>query len=86
MKLSAIYLSPEYQGKGVGKKLFQTALNFIGDKTITINVAKYNQKAIGFYEHFGFKYLIDIQDPNGALPSGKVIPEQMMIKLNSCEK
>lgn len=55
----AVYVSPEYRGKGVGKKLLTEALNRI--KT-NINIIKINltvnplqTSAVKLYESFGFK-------------------------------
>jgi GNAT superfamily N-acetyltransferase len=81
-RVGAIYLLPEYQGQGIGRKLMETALSWLGDeKDIYIDVASYNHKAIRFYEKFGFTPSgRDISNPVAALPSGKTIPEIEMVK------
>lgn len=49
-QLKTIYVLPEYQDKGVGKKLWGAMKIFIDfNKDTTVNVATYNKKAIGFY-------------------------------------
>ncbi|MDZ7786056.1 MAG: GNAT family N-acetyltransferase [Candidatus Saccharibacteria bacterium] len=54
--ISAMYVEPEVQGTGVGGKLMHQALNVLGrDNDIYLEVISYNDKAIGFYEHYGFK-------------------------------
>ncbi|TDQ17648.1 acetyltransferase (GNAT) family protein [Algoriphagus boseongensis] len=57
-KLHKIYLLPEAQGKGVGKALIlelaERSRNS-GQKSLLLNVNKYNQKAIEFYQRLGFK-------------------------------
>jgi ASC-1-like (ASCH) protein len=45
---------PEYQGKGIGKKLFRKALEWM-DPDAEIEVAAYNEKAIKFYQSFGYR-------------------------------
>lgn len=57
-KLHKIYLLPEAQGKGAGKTLiFEVAdrARAAGQKSLLLNVNKYNQKAIDFYLRIGFK-------------------------------
>jgi len=84
-RIQAIYVMPEYQGTGIGKRLLQTALDWLGSQQeIVLNVASYNHQAINFYRRFGFV-------PSGRpahsgvtkLPSGVVIPEIEMIKRDS---
>lgn len=79
--LSAIYISPEYQGKGIGGKLAHIALEWFGnEKDISVFVADYNQNAIGFYEKLGFKDTGErIEEESLRLKNGKLIPEMKMI-------
>jgi ribosomal protein S18 acetylase RimI-like enzyme len=81
-RIQAIYVLPEYQGTGIGKRLLQTACDWLGSQQeIVLNVASYNHQAITFYRRFGFV-------PSGKLahsgvtklPSGVVIPEIELIK------
>lgn len=53
-RLQAIYVSPEAQGRGVGGKLIKQAFTWLGDRDVLVNVASYNNGAIGFYEKYGF--------------------------------
>lgn len=56
-KIHKIYILPEAQGKGVGKKLIRKGVAVAreaGDTVLSLNVNKYNP-AIGFYERTGFK-------------------------------
>jgi ribosomal protein S18 acetylase RimI-like enzyme len=80
-KLVAIYVLPDYQGLGIGKKLIKQALVWCGDnKTIFLDVVTYNLKAKSFYEKFGFKeFSITPTEDLAALPSGKTLPEIRMI-------
>ena len=66
-KLHKIYLLPEAQGKGAGKALILEVAGRArkaGQKSLLLNVNKYNQKAIEFYNRIGFqkiyKEVIDI--------------------------
>ncbi len=57
-KLHKIYVLPSAQGKGLGKKLInevsdQAKAN--GQKSLLLNVNKFNQSAIDFYGYLGFK-------------------------------
>ena len=66
-KLHKIYLLPEAQGKGAGKALILEVAELArkaGQKSLLLNVNKFNQKAIDFYLRIGFqeiyKEVIDI--------------------------
>lgn len=56
-EIIALYLLPEYIGKGYGKALLQAAiekLSEVGYKDILLWVLEENRQARGFYENFGF--------------------------------
>lgn len=56
-KLKRMFVLPEFQGTGVGQKLFDTALNFAkenGYKKIKLNTDKIMNRAHRFYEKNGF--------------------------------
>lgn len=66
-KLHKIYLLPKAQGKGAGKALIKEVADRAhkaGQKSLLLNVNKYNQNAIEFYNRIGFqeiyKEVIDI--------------------------
>lgn len=53
----ALYVLQEAQGLGIGKALMEAALEKLSAyNTIAIWVLKGNEQAIGFYEHFGFRF------------------------------
>jgi len=53
--IGGMYVSPEAQGKGIGTKLMNEALEMLGrDHDIYLEVISYNQNAINIYEGFGF--------------------------------
>lgn len=51
LELTMIYVLRQYQGSGVGQKLFAAA---VGDQPCSLWVVKDNFPAIGFYESLGF--------------------------------
>lgn len=57
-KLHKIYVLPSAQGKGLGKKLIQEVSDQAkekGQKSLLLNVNKFNKPAIDFYAYLGFK-------------------------------
>lgn len=80
-EVCAIYLLPEFQRQGIGSKLMQATLDTF-DLTIptVINAVVYNQKAISFYEKFGFKKNKLLPEDQGKLPNGKLLPEVELIR------
>jgi len=80
-ELEYIYLSPRYEGKGIGKALMSHALGWLGsEKPIVLYGAGYNAKAISFYTKFGF-HLSDERIPEKELPNGKKIPSMKMMRV-----
>ncbi|MFZ2189804.1 MAG: GNAT family N-acetyltransferase [Candidatus Magasanikiibacteriota bacterium] len=81
-EIGAIYILPPYQGQGVGKKLIKKAFTWLGNgKDITVKVVRYNKQAIDFYKTVGFKKVGNVKKSKWhKLPSGKLLPEVMMIK------
>ena len=56
-EIIAIYLLKEYQGYGLGRKLMNAAIDKLdGCSPIALYVLKGNDNAIGFYEHYGFRF------------------------------
>lgn len=80
-KIGAIYILPQFQRKGIGKKLMKKALAWLGkEKDIYVNVVSYNQKAISFYQSLGFiKTGKTVKEKGADLPSGKSLPEIEMV-------
>jgi ribosomal protein S18 acetylase RimI-like enzyme len=80
--IRALYILPDYQGKGIGKQLMQTALGWLGNNLkISLDVVTYNEKAINFYRKFGFVENGPTQTCEaGNLANGKHLPEIGMIK------
>ncbi|GHB23647.1 GNAT family N-acetyltransferase [Mongoliitalea lutea] len=56
-KIHKLYIKAGQQGKGVGKKLvehIQILATKINDQALFLNVNKYNEQAIKFYQYIGF--------------------------------
>jgi ribosomal protein S18 acetylase RimI-like enzyme len=54
-KLRTIYVLPEFQGKGIGKMLWEEAKKFSDStKDTIVEVATYNINTIEFYKKLGF--------------------------------
>ena len=51
--LEMLFISPEEQGKGLGKRLIQYGIENYGVKQLAVN--EQNPQAKGFYEHMGFQ-------------------------------
>jgi ribosomal protein S18 acetylase RimI-like enzyme len=82
-QLQAIYVLPEYQGRGVGMALWSETQKHFNQKMDTIvQVATYNEKAISFYNSLGF---VDtgkrFSEERHRMPVTKtLIPEMEMVK------
>jgi ribosomal protein S18 acetylase RimI-like enzyme len=79
-QLQAIYILPEYQGKGIGTKIWERAREFFNkEMDVYVEVADYNEKAISFYKKLGF---VDTRrrwtDETFKMKSGAVMPEMEM--------
>ena len=63
-EVGAIFLQPEYHGKGVGKALMDKAQELHGD--LEVEVFKENSIGRKFYSRYGFKYLEEkLHEPTG---------------------
>lgn len=83
--LSAIYVLPSYQGKGIGIMFWKRVINFFGnEKDIIVHVATYNKKAINFYKKLGFVSTgrVFTNEIHRMPISGKLIPETELIIKN----
>ena len=82
-QIQAIYVLPNIHGGGIGKRLINEAINWLGsDKPVSVSVAKYNTNAIGFYKKVGFQEVEDAPIvENVVFPSGRSIPEIKMVRL-----
>lgn len=68
-KLEGLYLVEEARGTGVSDELMQRALDFADGQPMVLEVVDYNQRAIRFYERYGFEEVPDSHRfRNGKLP------------------
>jgi ribosomal protein S18 acetylase RimI-like enzyme len=77
-KLHKLYLLPSSQGKGVGKTLLLEVAKRAreaGQKSLVLNVNKYNKKAIDFYRVLGF---VTIRQEVNDIGSGYVMDDDVM--------
>jgi ribosomal protein S18 acetylase RimI-like enzyme len=77
-KLHKLYLLPSSQGKGVGKSLLLEVAKIareVGQKSLVLNVNKYNKKAIDFYIAMGF---VTIRQEVNDIGSGYVMDDDVM--------
>ena len=56
-EIVAFYLLAEYQGLGLGRRLMEACLERLSRPRTVLFVLKGNEKAIGFYEHMGFRLI-----------------------------
>jgi len=80
-KIHKIYVSPEAQGKGVGKVLLgyvETEARKNGDRKLALNVNKYNE-AEHFYHKLGFECVgtEDIDIGSGFLMEDKIMEKKL---------
>jgi len=80
-QLQAIYVLPEYQGRGVGALLWEEAQkHFDVSKDTIVQVATYNANAIHFYKRLGFEETgKQWKDEKFRMKSGNLIPQTELI-------
>ena len=77
VELAAIYLFPEFQGKGIGTALLQQAVKDLeGIKEIYINVEKENKIGMNFYEAKGFEIVKESDEEF----NGHILKQVRMVK------
>ncbi len=80
-RIGAIYILPEAQGKGLGRKLLEKAIDWHSrEEDIFLHVASYNDNAIDFYKKNGFeKTGNSIEDLDARERGDMEIPEIEMV-------
>lgn len=62
----ALYVLREYQGRGIGRRLFEAAMAATGSpERIVVWMFRDNTNALGFYEHMGFHATGRARDADG---------------------
>lgn len=64
--LAALFVSPEYQGQGIGRKLVERAKDLRGH--LELCVYKDNHKSVRFYEKCGFRSVLERLDEHTGCP------------------
>ncbi len=79
--VQAMYILPEYQGKGIGKMFWAEAKKFFDpEKDIYVEVVEYNTNAINFYKSLGFEDTgRKFTEERFRMKSGSIIPEMEMV-------
>lgn len=54
-ELTGFYVHPDFQGKGIGKKLYHHALNFAEKRNLFLDIYCHNTKTIETYKKWGWK-------------------------------
>ncbi len=81
--LHALYVLPEYHGKGIGTALWkEISAQLDHAKPVRVGLAVYNTNAQCFYKKFGFRILHNTlwYPPNFKMKSGNYIPSIEMEK------
>jgi GNAT superfamily N-acetyltransferase len=73
-EIVTLYLLPEWQGKGIGSKLLQQLLNWLGDDSVIFGVVSYNKKATRFYEKFAFDSANQCSMTSLLFPAANIYP------------
>jgi ribosomal protein S18 acetylase RimI-like enzyme len=77
--IGAMYVLPDYQGRGIGTRLMKEALARLGKETeVTLWAAVFNPQPIAFYKRFGFVENGVTRDYD--LPNEKFLPLLQMVK------
>ncbi len=81
IKLSTLYVLPEFQGKGIGRMLWDEGRTHLDlNKDMYVEVATYNTKAIEFYKKLGFQDTgRRFSEDKFIFKSGAILPEMEMV-------
>jgi ribosomal protein S18 acetylase RimI-like enzyme len=74
-EIDELYLAPEYQGVGLGRRLFQAVRNDLHDRDmhrIVVWALADNDRACTFYERLGGRSIARVEERIGGAPLGKV--------------
>jgi ribosomal protein S18 acetylase RimI-like enzyme len=55
-ELMGFYVHPDYQGQGIGRKLYDLALTFSGNRDLMLDIFAHNTRSIKMYEKWGWKF------------------------------
>lgn len=79
-ELGSIYVHPDFQRQAVGKRIWETALQYFDkSKPTVVTVNKHNESAIRYYESLGFVQSSTLM-PELRFPSGALYEEVRMVR------
>lgn len=74
-EIDELYLAPEYQGLGFGRRLFRAARNDLQHRSlpqVVVWALAGNERACAFYEGLGGRTFARVEERIGGVPLGKV--------------
>jgi ribosomal protein S18 acetylase RimI-like enzyme len=74
-EIDELYLAPEYQGLGFGRRLFKAVRNDLGDRAmqrIVVWALADNERACAFYEHMGGRSIAEVKERIGGVSLSKL--------------
>ncbi|WP_189958179.1 GNAT family N-acetyltransferase [Streptomyces alanosinicus] len=71
--LGPMYLLSEAQGHGIGGRMMSEFLTWVGSSPIRLWVTEYNERAVRFYERYGFKTTGEREHWRERLPNVRMI-------------
>jgi|SRR4051794_3304646 len=74
-EIDELYLAPEYQGIGLGRRLFKAVCNDLHDREmsrIVVWALADNERACAFYENLGGRSIAKVEERIGGTRLGKV--------------
>jgi ribosomal protein S18 acetylase RimI-like enzyme len=74
-EVDELYLAPEYQGLGFGRRLFRAVRNDLQDRELTRVVVwalRDNERACAFYRQLGGRQIAEVEERIGGAPLGKL--------------
>lgn len=81
-EIAALYVLQKYQGLGLGRMLMERCLAGISRPRVALLVLAGNEKAIGFYEHMGFRltgHMLNQEAAGGTLRELEMVLERETI-------
>jgi ribosomal protein S18 acetylase RimI-like enzyme len=74
-EIDELYLAPEYQGLGFGRRLFRAARNDLQDRElarVVVWALRDNERACAFYRRLGGRQIAEVEERIGGAQLGKV--------------
>jgi ribosomal protein S18 acetylase RimI-like enzyme len=74
-EIDELYVAPQYQGLGFGRRLFRAVRNDLADREldrVVVWALEDNERACAFYERMGGRTIARVDERIGGAPLGKV--------------